>query len=40
VAGSGPTAFGLYRTEAEAGSAAEQLRERFPDAIATRPLSS
>jgi 4-diphosphocytidyl-2-C-methyl-D-erythritol kinase len=40
VTGSGPTAFGLYRTEAEAGSAAEQLRERFPDAIATRPLSS
>ncbi len=40
VTGSGPTAFGLYRTEAEAGSAADELRERFPEAIATRPLSS
>ena len=40
VTGSGPTAFGLFRTEAEAASAAAELRGRFPDAIATRPLSS
>ena len=40
VTGSGPTAFGLYRTEAEATSAADELRGQFPEAIATRPLSS
>jgi 4-diphosphocytidyl-2-C-methyl-D-erythritol kinase len=40
VTGSGPTAFGLYRTDAEAASAADELRGRFPNAIATRPLSS
>ncbi|HET9121460.1 MAG TPA: hypothetical protein VFN72_13100 [Solirubrobacterales bacterium] len=40
VTGSGPTAFGLYRTDAEAASAADELRGRFPNAIATRRLSS
>ncbi|HSD24529.1 MAG TPA: hypothetical protein VLB79_09405 [Solirubrobacterales bacterium] len=38
VAGSGPTAFGLYRTAEEAATGAEQLRGRFPDMIATGPL--
>ena len=40
VTGSGPTAFGLFRTEFEATRAVEDLRQRFPEAIATRPLSS
>jgi 4-diphosphocytidyl-2-C-methyl-D-erythritol kinase len=40
VTGSGPTAFGLYRKAEEAATAADRLRERFPDVIATRPLSS
>jgi 4-diphosphocytidyl-2-C-methyl-D-erythritol kinase len=38
VTGSGPTAFGLFRTEEEAATAAAGLRDRFPDAIATGPL--
>jgi 4-diphosphocytidyl-2-C-methyl-D-erythritol kinase len=39
VTGSGPTAFGLYPTLEEANAAARGLRERFPDALATAPLS-
>jgi 4-diphosphocytidyl-2-C-methyl-D-erythritol kinase len=39
VTGSGPTAFGLYRTAEEAATAAADLRSRFPDAIATGPLT-
>jgi 4-diphosphocytidyl-2-C-methyl-D-erythritol kinase len=38
VTGSGPTAFGLYPTQEEAATAAAELRDRFPDAIATGPL--
>jgi 4-diphosphocytidyl-2-C-methyl-D-erythritol kinase len=38
VTGSGPTAFGLYASEADAESAAIELRERFPGASATGPL--
>jgi 4-diphosphocytidyl-2-C-methyl-D-erythritol kinase len=39
VTGSGPTAFGLYPTVDAALAAAETLRESFPAAIATAPLS-
>ena len=39
VTGSGPTAFGLYPTAEEATEAAQRLRERFPEALATAPLS-
>jgi 4-diphosphocytidyl-2-C-methyl-D-erythritol kinase len=39
VTGSGPTAFGLYRTAEEAATAAADLRSRFPDVIATGPLT-
>jgi 4-diphosphocytidyl-2-C-methyl-D-erythritol kinase len=39
VTGSGPTAFGLYPTAEEAAVAAAELRGRFPDALATGPLS-
>jgi 4-diphosphocytidyl-2-C-methyl-D-erythritol kinase len=38
VTGSGPTAFGLYPSEAEARAAAERLRETFPGTMATAPL--
>jgi 4-diphosphocytidyl-2-C-methyl-D-erythritol kinase len=38
VTGSGPTAFGLYPTEADAEAAAGELRSSFPDAHATGPL--
>jgi 4-diphosphocytidyl-2-C-methyl-D-erythritol kinase len=38
VTGSGPTTFGLYPTAEEAAAAADELRERFPDVLATRPL--
>jgi 4-diphosphocytidyl-2-C-methyl-D-erythritol kinase len=38
VTGSGPTAFGLYPTEADAEAAAGELRKGFPDATATGPL--
>jgi 4-diphosphocytidyl-2-C-methyl-D-erythritol kinase len=38
VTGSGPTAFGLYSTGAEAASATAELRERFPGVITTGPL--
>ena len=38
VTGSGPTAVGLYRTRAAANAAAEELRDRFPGALATGPL--
>ncbi|HEY7267053.1 MAG TPA: hypothetical protein VH501_05110 [Solirubrobacterales bacterium] len=37
VTGSGPTAFGLFPTAAEADAAAAELRGRFPDVIATEP---
>jgi 4-diphosphocytidyl-2-C-methyl-D-erythritol kinase len=40
VTGSGPTAFGLYPTAGEAAAAAAELRGRFPDALATAPLSA
>jgi 4-diphosphocytidyl-2-C-methyl-D-erythritol kinase len=39
VTGSGPTAFGLYPTAEEAATAATDLRSRFPDVIATGPLT-
>jgi 4-diphosphocytidyl-2-C-methyl-D-erythritol kinase len=39
VTGSGPTAFGLYPTVDAALAAAEGLRDAFPRAIATAPLS-
>jgi 4-diphosphocytidyl-2-C-methyl-D-erythritol kinase len=39
VTGSGSTAFGLYPTPEQAAEAAPGLRERFPDAQATAPLS-
>ncbi len=39
VTGSGPTAFGLYPTAEEATEAVQGLRERFPEALATAPLS-
>jgi 4-diphosphocytidyl-2-C-methyl-D-erythritol kinase len=37
VTGSGPTAFGLFPSAAEARAAADRLRGRFPDVIATEP---
>jgi 4-diphosphocytidyl-2-C-methyl-D-erythritol kinase len=40
VTGSGPTAFGLYPSVKEATAAAEVLREGFPAALATAPLST
>jgi 4-diphosphocytidyl-2C-methyl-D-erythritol kinase len=40
VAGSGPTAFGLYPTVDQAAAAAAELRGRFPDVIATGPLTT
>jgi 4-diphosphocytidyl-2-C-methyl-D-erythritol kinase len=40
VTGSGPTAAGLYPSPDEAGEAAGRLRERFPNALATAPLST
>jgi 4-diphosphocytidyl-2-C-methyl-D-erythritol kinase len=40
VTGSGPTAFGLFPTAAEAGTASEMLRSSFPAVIATAPLAS
>jgi 4-diphosphocytidyl-2-C-methyl-D-erythritol kinase len=39
VTGSGPTAFGLYPTAEVAVAAAQGLRDRFPGAMATAPLS-
>jgi 4-diphosphocytidyl-2-C-methyl-D-erythritol kinase len=39
VTGSGPTAFGLYPTVDAAVAAAEALRERFPETLATAPLA-
>jgi 4-diphosphocytidyl-2-C-methyl-D-erythritol kinase len=39
VAGSGPTAFGLFPTADQAAAAAADLRERFPDVIPTGPFS-
>jgi 4-diphosphocytidyl-2-C-methyl-D-erythritol kinase len=38
VTGSGPTAFGLFASEAESEAAAAELGERFPGASATGPL--
>jgi 4-diphosphocytidyl-2-C-methyl-D-erythritol kinase len=40
VTGSGPTAAGLYPSPDQAGEAAGRLRERFPGALATAPLST
>jgi 4-diphosphocytidyl-2-C-methyl-D-erythritol kinase len=40
VTGSGPTAFGLYPTADQAAAAADELRGRFPDMIATGPLTT
>jgi 4-diphosphocytidyl-2-C-methyl-D-erythritol kinase len=40
VTGSGPTAVGLYPSREEAAASAGVLRDRFPDALATAPLSS
>jgi 4-diphosphocytidyl-2-C-methyl-D-erythritol kinase len=40
VTGSGPTAFGLYPTTDQAAAAAAELRGRFPDVIATGPLTT
>jgi len=40
VAGSGPTAFGLYTTVDRAATAAAELRGRFPAVIATSPLTT
>ena len=40
VAGSGPTAVGLYRSPDEATEAASGLRERFPGVVATAPLAT
>jgi 4-diphosphocytidyl-2-C-methyl-D-erythritol kinase len=37
VTGSGPTAFGLFATRADAATAAEGLRGRFPLTLATGP---
>jgi 4-diphosphocytidyl-2-C-methyl-D-erythritol kinase len=39
VTGSGPTVFGLFPTLEAATAAADQLRGRFPDVMATAPLS-
>jgi 4-diphosphocytidyl-2-C-methyl-D-erythritol kinase len=38
VTGSGPTAFGLFPSEAAAAEAAARVGERFPAAVATAPL--
>ncbi|HKH23184.1 MAG TPA: hypothetical protein VKA88_06145 [Solirubrobacterales bacterium] len=40
VTGSGPTAAGLYPTPDDAREAAGRLRERFPAALATAPLTT
>jgi 4-diphosphocytidyl-2-C-methyl-D-erythritol kinase len=40
VAGSGPTAFGLFRDQAAAEAGAEKLKDRFAGAIATAPRGS
>jgi 4-diphosphocytidyl-2-C-methyl-D-erythritol kinase len=40
VTGSGPTAVGLYPSREEAAASAGVLRDSFPDALATAPLSS
>jgi 4-diphosphocytidyl-2-C-methyl-D-erythritol kinase len=40
VTGSGPTAFGLYPTVDQAAAAAAELHGRFPDVIATAPLTT
>jgi 4-diphosphocytidyl-2-C-methyl-D-erythritol kinase len=40
VTGSGPTAFGLYESVEDAGRAADGLRERFPEVVATAPLAT
>jgi 4-diphosphocytidyl-2-C-methyl-D-erythritol kinase len=39
VTGSGPTAFGLYPTAEEAAAGVAALRDRFPAALVTAPLS-
>jgi 4-diphosphocytidyl-2-C-methyl-D-erythritol kinase len=40
VTGSGPTAVGLYPSPEEAAAAAGPLRDRFPEAVATAPMST
>ena len=40
VTGSGPTAVGLFPSAEQATAAAKELRERFPDALATVPLAA
>jgi 4-diphosphocytidyl-2-C-methyl-D-erythritol kinase len=40
LTGSGPTAFGLFRTHARAAEALLELRGDYPDAVATRPLEN
>ena len=40
VTGSGPTAFGLYPSAEAAADAASAFRDRFPNVLATAPLSS
>ena len=40
VTGSGPTAFGLYESVEQAGKAADALRDRFPEVLATAPLAT
>jgi 4-diphosphocytidyl-2-C-methyl-D-erythritol kinase len=40
VTGSGPTAFGLYPSAEAATDSAAILRDRFPNVLATAPLSS
>ena len=38
LTGSGPTAFGLFRSQGRAAEALMELRGAYPDAVATRPL--
>jgi 4-diphosphocytidyl-2-C-methyl-D-erythritol kinase len=40
VTGSGPTSFGLYESVEAASQAAEGLRDRFPQVLATAPLAT
>jgi 4-diphosphocytidyl-2C-methyl-D-erythritol kinase len=40
VTGSGPTTFGLYPSAEAAADAGSVLRDRFPNVLATAPLSS
>ncbi len=40
LTGSGPTAFGLFRTHGRAAEALMELRGDYPDAVATKPLEA